>query len=1226
MDCIRKTLIIFLFCSAALSAQEIKYNLVDIGKAHESLSSTASSISKLGHITGNIELIQPFQWYDQAYIWENGTLDTLPKLSHPDFNVYRHTTGNGVNSFGHVVGNSNDGLWNRGFIFDGTTLKEIAPASGLAFNDRSEAFAINDSGLITGNSTFDDSGYYRAYIYDGNTMIDLGLIEGTIGNSIGYDINNFGNVVGHSNITGGQLHAFYYNGNTMLDLGVLDGSNLSIAYGINDTSWVVGSSEGVGAFLWNASTGMTALENLPDATNGKAYAINNSGTIVGKSASAAVIWDGSGVIDLNTVVDEPDWILEVANDINDAGQIVGTGKLNGETRAFLLNPVTETEGFVVNTTGDESDADLEDGICDTDLDEAGEQCSFRAAIEQSNFNDGVDVITFNITSAGIPKIIPKSALPEITTQIKIDATTQPGTGMVEIDGSDAGSAANGLRISANNCEVKGLIITNFAQDGIKITGNSNTIIGNIIGTNKNSAEGLGNGQNGISILNAANNTIGEPEIEKLNIIAGNDQNGILLSGSGASGNQIKSNYIGSDTSGTDNLGNGADGILIENDANNNIIGTDADLTQPANTSKTTGINLNIGNVIINNLSSIKIENSNSNTLQGNFLGLHKKPFSSIKKILGTRKYGLFLKNSPNNKMYKSIIGGTKLDGIRISGTLSKLNKMFKNIIGTDAVGTLGLGVGGNGVCIDSGAVDNQVGGIGEDSTMTIVAAKKYGIQLQNIKALPTNFFNKIFNAKIGILKNISSTKRGITLKIPNLLGGICLLNTQNTTIGKPSAFNTIAGNGGHGIILKGVFTKLNTITSNIIGTTADGEDNLGNEGDGICAMDSANNNTLGGLFSKLANTIAGNKFNGIGILGASNNKILSNKIGYMRLVNGQTLPLGNFGHGIFVDNGFQNVIRLSHIAANREDGIHISGALSQLNKIFGVTIGTDSSFTLGLGNLGNGISLINMLSQNNIGGKGNDSTVTIVSSKKYGIFTSGLLSGAFNKISNALIGITRNTNNKANPNNTKAILIKMPNILGGLCLENTQNMQVGSPVAPNTIAGNHGPGLIMKGSLTKLNKIFSNFFGTDSAGTENLGNLGANLKLFNGANNNWIGDEKEENGNTIVSSKSHGIFLLNTSGNKIFNNNIGLFKRASFPVKMMGNLNGLFANNASSTTIKKSIFSGNQKDGMRISGSGSRFLKLWANAFGTDFSGEGIYGNGENGLCVEAGANNYYHW
>jgi probable HAF family extracellular repeat protein len=87
----------------------------------------------------------------------------------------------------------------------------------------------------------------------------------------------------------------------------------------------------------------------------RAHDINNVGDIVGWSwinsmgDSRAVLWENAGpIVNLNDRIDVGSgWLLENATNINDAGQIVGTGELNGQSRAFLLTPVPEPQSVVI---------------------------------------------------------------------------------------------------------------------------------------------------------------------------------------------------------------------------------------------------------------------------------------------------------------------------------------------------------------------------------------------------------------------------------------------------------------------------------------------------------------------------------------------------------------------------------------------------------------------------------------------------------------------------------------------------------------------------------------------------------------------------------------------------------------------------------------------------------------------------------------------------------------
>src|SRR5262249_50933115 len=66
-----------------------------------------------------------------------------------------------------------------------------------------------------------------------------------------------------------------------------------------------------------------------------------------------------------------------------------------------------------------------------------------------------------------------------------------------------------------------------------------------------------------------------------NVISGNEQRGILLIFSGATGNAIAGNFIGTDASGTFAVANGRDfnrgaGVRFEQGANGNFVGTNGD--------------------------------------------------------------------------------------------------------------------------------------------------------------------------------------------------------------------------------------------------------------------------------------------------------------------------------------------------------------------------------------------------------------------------------------------------------------------------------------------------------------------------------------------------------------------------------------------------------------------------------------------------------------------------
>ena len=123
--------------------------------------------------------------------------------------------------------------------------------------------------------------------------------------------------------------------------------------------------------------------------------------------------------------------------------------------------------------------------------------SLRQAMIDANATVGADVVQFNI-GTGQQSIALLSALPTITDTLTIDGTSQAGfagTPLIELDGTSAGNVlgTNGLRISASNTTVRGLVINRFVGDGIIISAGANSFIaGNYIGTDVTGSGPLGN--------------------------------------------------------------------------------------------------------------------------------------------------------------------------------------------------------------------------------------------------------------------------------------------------------------------------------------------------------------------------------------------------------------------------------------------------------------------------------------------------------------------------------------------------------------------------------------------------------------------------------------------------------------------------------------------------------------------------------------------------------------
>lgn len=203
--------------------------------------------------------------------------------------------------------------------------------------------------------------------------------------------------------------------------------------------------------------------------------------------------------------------------------------------------------------------------------------SLRQAILDANGTEAADVIEFAI-GTGTARIQVASALPEIVQPLSINGNTQPPSGNVNprivIDGTNAGATANGLVIKAISTTVNNVAVVRFGGAGILVDNTSGTaILASHIGVDESGTVAQGNTGNGIEIVNSSNVTIGGTTSAARNIIAGNTGNGIAIIGVGSTGNLIQNAYIGTNATGTVDLGNGGDGININGASNNSIGGT-----------------------------------------------------------------------------------------------------------------------------------------------------------------------------------------------------------------------------------------------------------------------------------------------------------------------------------------------------------------------------------------------------------------------------------------------------------------------------------------------------------------------------------------------------------------------------------------------------------------------------------------------------------------------------
>jgi probable HAF family extracellular repeat protein len=355
-------LLIAIACTAGLFAcpQSLaqQYTITDLGTPGGEWECHAYALNEAGQVVGSGAEPSPSTPFPpNAFFWQITTgMTDLGALG-----GYGDSEAADINEAGRVLG------WGDGLIFiwdSDSGFAEIDLGPGYA-----TAEALNDAEQIVGTVSS------HAFLWQGSTgKIDLGTLGGS--SSLAHGINNVGQVVGGARLAGqpSYLHAFlitpdagvWYrddNGDgandLMFDLGALPGLDYSQAYDVNEQGHAVGASydstvETIHAFLWNG-TDMQDLGTL-GGQDSFALALNDTDQVVGYAETAggedhAFVWKAGVMFDLNEPIPPgEDWTLLSAQDINNRGQIVGSGihwiAGEPEDHAFLLTPVPTCPGDV----------------------------------------------------------------------------------------------------------------------------------------------------------------------------------------------------------------------------------------------------------------------------------------------------------------------------------------------------------------------------------------------------------------------------------------------------------------------------------------------------------------------------------------------------------------------------------------------------------------------------------------------------------------------------------------------------------------------------------------------------------------------------------------------------------------------------------------------------------------------------------------------------------------
>jgi probable HAF family extracellular repeat protein len=386
------------FLCAAPARADATYTVTDLGTLGGDVSD-GYALNIAGDTTG-LAYLNTTTNNHHAFL-NDGTTDTDLGTLGGDY-----STGAGINKSEVVVGKAeaSSGFYNA-FIYISPPMSDLGTLGGY----ESFATGVNDSNEVVGGAT-DASGQQHAFYYI-STMKEIPT--GNDDYSQADAISDSGDVVGTYVVSAGEQHAFLYSIPTgkFIDLGTLSGQVYAEAFAINGRSVEAGASGNDDStslgFIYTGGV-MTELPTLGGAQT-EALGINDSSVVVGYSQTSAsvyhaFIYDDEVMTDLNTMIDPTSgWVLSNAYGINDAGQIVGTGTINGATHGYLLNPVIPTP------------------VIDS-LDPATGVAGQQVTIAGSNFGSS-PVVRFN----GVKASIDSSTSTQIVAAVPATATTGPVT-------------------------------------------------------------------------------------------------------------------------------------------------------------------------------------------------------------------------------------------------------------------------------------------------------------------------------------------------------------------------------------------------------------------------------------------------------------------------------------------------------------------------------------------------------------------------------------------------------------------------------------------------------------------------------------------------------------------------------------------------------------------------------------------------------------------------------
>ncbi|MES2938749.1 MAG: hypothetical protein V4864_13770 [Pseudomonadota bacterium] len=793
--------------------------------------------------------------------------------------------------------------------------------------------------------------------------------------------------------------------------------------------------------------------------------------------------------------------------------------------------------FTVNSPLDAGDSFLADGICDITGNPGtnppipySNLCTLRAAIQQANFTPG----NHTIALAQYITVQVMQPLPALTKPVTIRPEVGLGTVLTmlpeaTIAWAGTGASGNALTLLGGNSVVEWISIVGFSGgSAIRLQGGGGSVVfGNFLGLHVNGTAAANRG--GVEIADSADNTVGDTNSQRGNVISGNGGTGVYIQGAGSVRNTVIGNYIGADRTGAGAMGNQGVGVWVDGGSDNRIGG---------------GTRGERNLIIANRDGGVILSNADRNRVTGNFIGTVPGGGAN----LGNGSVGVFIRDGRENVVGAPVRGVATCSAPTATGTGTGTTTTTTTTTTTSPTSGSTRTTSPNTATMVGRAANPNAGG---PPGNVISANDGPGVSISGANARA----NRVEGNTIGM------DETGL-IALGNRSDGIAITDAQDNLVGSltEGSGNLISANGRNGVRIRGALASGNRVQANWIGVDCTGKAAAGNLHIGVY-VDGAPRSSIGGTVDALRNLISGNgpggSYSGVHVSGATaqQNRVEGNTIGMDR--NGLA-PLGNSGNGVTLDeapgnfvgglNDFaQNLMPRNLVSGNGGSGVVIRGGAAQHNQVRGNYIGPDAtgeppvpgSLPFVYAQLA-GV-WINGAPNNHVGGMEEASRNLVSNNRQQGVLVSGAAASG-NFVRSNRIG-TDHSGQVALPNGESgvALLDAADNFIGG----RTPTM---GKAPGNLVSGNLGSlkvgAVHIAGATATGNQVRGNFIGMAADGTTPLPNGYDGVFIGGNASRNLIGGELRAHGNLIAHNRREGVAIDkgagagNSTGNAILSNRI----------------------------------------------------------------------------------------